>query len=300
MGPYTVDSQLPTVLVTAAVSVATTLVATFYGPAWKDRLDARRGARQRSEQVLARYSEPLARAAFDLQSRLYNIRGQGFLTDERIPADYRRLSTLWLFGQFLAWLEIVRREVQVIDAGDVRRTTALQRHLFEVVDILATGGIGDPTFRVFRATQRAVGELMVVERGVDDRHRSDSLGYGEFVRRFETEPQFARFGDGLDRYVVRLVRGEPAGPRISLAQRALIDLIDFVDPDWVRFPDPDERGRIPLPDGLHYPKRQRAGSEFARFTSGDDPAPVLTGWARDRGLPVRGEPPGDGGAPLTG
>ena len=78
--------QLVTVVVTAVVSVATTLVVVFLGPAWKDRVDSQRASRQRSEQLLARYSEPLSRAAFDLQSRLYNICRQHFLTASGIPA----------------------------------------------------------------------------------------------------------------------------------------------------------------------------------------------------------------------
>jgi hypothetical protein len=168
------DVQLLTVAVTAAVSVATTLVAVLSGPAWKDRVDTRRVSRQRSEHLLARYFEPLAWAAFDLQSRLYNIYRQQLMTASRISEPYRRFSTLWFYGQFLAWIEIVRREVQVIDVGDVRRTARLQRHLFDVLDIMATDGIADASFRVFRADQRAIGEAVVTERSTGEHRRSDS------------------------------------------------------------------------------------------------------------------------------
>jgi hypothetical protein len=91
-------------------------------PVWKDRVDARRSSQQRSNELLMRYSEPLARAAFDLQSRLYNICRKWFMTGSGTPEEHRRFSTLWLFGQFLGWVEIVRREVQVINYGDIRRT----------------------------------------------------------------------------------------------------------------------------------------------------------------------------------
>lgn len=43
------NAQIAAVVVTAAVSIATTLVAVFYGPSWKDRIEARRASRQRSE-----------------------------------------------------------------------------------------------------------------------------------------------------------------------------------------------------------------------------------------------------------
>jgi hypothetical protein len=238
-----------TVAVTAAVSVATTLVAVLFGPAWKDRVDTRRVSRQRSEHLLARYFEPLAWAAFDLQSRLYNIYRQQLMTASRISEPYRRFSTLWFYGQFLAWIEIVRREVQVIDVGDVRRTARLQRHLFDVVDIMATDGIADASFRVFRADQRAIGEAMVTERSTGEHRRSDSMGYACSASR-------------------------PTG-RSPDGSPALIDLIDFVDPDWIRFPDANERGRLPAPAGIVDRTRSRPKTQAARFRFQSDPLPIL-------------------------
>lgn len=285
------DVQLWPVLATALVSVATTLVAVFYGPAWKDRVDARRALQQRSEQLLARYSEPLARAAFDLQSRLYNMCRLGFMTASNIPERYRRLSTLWFYGQFLAWVEIVRRDVQVIDFGDVRRTAALQRRLFDVVDILASDSIPDPTLRIFRADQRAIGELMVTERSTADEHRGDSLGYAQFVQRMNTDAVLAGWFAGLDGDIVALVAGGALGARAVLTQRALIDLIDFLDPEWVRFPDPNERGKLPLPPGVVDPKRARPASRVARFRFETDPLSVLESWAQQRGLPLTRDEP---------
>jgi hypothetical protein len=284
-----VNAQLLTVLVTAVVSVATTLLAVFYGPAWKDRVDARRASRQRSEHLLARYSEPLARAAFDLQSRLYNIHRLGFLTASNIPEPYRRLSTLWFYGQFLAWVEIIRREVQVIDFGDVQRTAQLQRQLFDVVDIVASDSIPDAQFRVFRANQRAIGESMVTERTTGEHLRSDSLGYAEFVQRMEADPAFARWFDGLDRNITALVNGGSPGVRLVLTQRALIDLINFIDPNWIRFPDPNERGKLSPPSDVLDRKRTRPTTEVARFRYETDPLPTLAAWAHDNGLRTVGQ-----------
>jgi hypothetical protein len=282
-----VNAGVATVLVTAVVSVVTTLVAVFYGPTWKDRVEARRASRQRSAQLLARYSEPMARAAFDLQSRLYNISRKWFMAGSDTPDAYRRLSTLWLLGQFFGWLEIVRREVQVIDYGDVDRTTELQRHIFDVVDIFSTNSIDDPDLRIFRAEQRAIGELMVIERIAGDSRHSDILGYATFVEQLESVPAFARWFSRLADDLDRVMKGKHVGARLILVQRALINLIDFFDPDWIRFPDPNERGRIPLPLEYRDRKRLRPASEVARFRIEAEPYSVVDSWARERGLPMR-------------
>jgi hypothetical protein len=275
-----------TALITATVSISSTLVAVFYGPSWKDRVDAARARRLRSEQLLMRYSEPLARAAYELQSRLFNISHGRLMTESRTTLDYRRQSTLWLFGQFLAWVEIVRREVQVIDFGDLRRTAELQRHMFDVADILSSGGLDDPQFRLLRAEQRAVGELMVVDRGVGDQQRSDSMGYAEFNRNLEEDPAFTRWFAPLNETVDSLFQGNSVGFRAVLIQRRLIDLIDFFDPDYIRFPDRNERGRLPLPAGRVDRKRLRPPTQIARFRSASDPIATAEAWAQERRLQI--------------
>lgn len=284
------DAQVFAVLVTAGVSVLTTLIALLYGPAWKNRIDARRAREQRSDDLLARYSEPLARAAFDLQSRLYNICEGGFATSTTISDDYRDLSTRWLFGQFLAWVEIIRREVQVIDYGDLRRTAELQRHLFDVSDILASTTIKGAGLRLYRVEQRAVGELMVVERraGSGGSRRSDCMGFAEFVRRHEADPAFARWFEPVGVGMQSLPGPDSAAVRAALTQRALIDLIDFFDPAQVRFPDVNERGKVTLPPGANDRKRLRPVSEIARFRSSTDLFATMDGWAGRHGLTIDG------------
>lgn len=272
-------NEVVTALIGGAVGVLTTLLTVLYGPVWKSNLDRRRAQGDRSEQLLARYSEPLVRAAYDLQSRLYNLIRQSH--NPELTAQ----STLWLFGQYLAWVEILRREVQVLDLGDVVRTSRLQRHLFDITDVLASSSaanIQDDVFNIYRADQRAIGELMVVDRLINGSTRSDCLGYAEFVQRM-SDPTFSRWFSPLDRSIKVLAKGAAGHNRPVHLQRALIDLIDFLDPDRVRFPDPNERGRIPLPadvNPIEYGKRTRPAGQVARFRYPEgDPWPVLTTWA---------------------
>jgi hypothetical protein len=194
------------------------------------------------------------------------------------------MSTLWLFGQFLAWVEIMRREIQVIDYGDVRRTAELQRHLFDVIDILSSNTIADKTFRIFRAEQRAIGELMVIERTNGGLLRSDSMGYAEFVHRMEEDKDFARWFAPLCSGMEQLGQGGGVGHRAVLIQRALIDLIDFFDPMQIRFPDLNERGKVPMPPGVEDRKRLRPISEIARFRYSTDPYAVMSSWSKAYGL----------------
>jgi hypothetical protein len=249
-GGKVVTNEFLVVGISAGGGVLTTLVTVLYGPTWKARLDRRRDRQDRSERLLARYSEPLVRAAYDLASRIYNLVRYGG-AEGLTQGSPVELSTLWLFGQYFAWVEIVRREVQVLDLGEVRRTSQLQFLLYDISDMFASSrNIRDPVFNVVRADQRAIGEIMVVDRVVDGQTRSDSMGFACFKHTISVDAEFAGWFDGLRRNLATLAIGPEVHVRAILLQRALIDLIDFLDVDRVRFPDPNERGRIPLPAGV--------------------------------------------------
>jgi AAA ATPase-like protein len=66
------------------------------------------------EQVMSRYREPLLRAAFHLQSRVYNIVEQAFLLrylQRGSPAEqeYACRNTMFVLAEYLGWVEMLRR-----------------------------------------------------------------------------------------------------------------------------------------------------------------------------------------------
>ncbi|WP_433355885.1 hypothetical protein ACQP25_18170 [Microtetraspora malaysiensis] len=256
--------ELQIALISLATGVVTTILTVFYAPAWKGRVDARRERRDRSERLIVQYGEPLARAAFDLQSRLYNIIGRNPRTVRERP-ELIDDSTLWLFGQYLAWVEIFRREVQLMDLGEIRRTAELQQRLYEITEVLSSGRM-DPVFRILRPEQRAIGEIMVVDRQIAGQSRSDSMGFAEFRAR-QSDPAFNLWFTGLAENM-RILRenGADGALRGVCLQRELIRLIDFLDPDRIRFPNVKERGMLSLPsnapDGI-VAKQERNASRSA-------------------------------------
>jgi hypothetical protein len=97
----------------------------------------------RLEQVMSRYRDPLLNAAFDLQSRIYNLIAHGYWKkirsgdeDER---SYAVTSTLFVMAQYLAWAEALRRGVQFLASGPGQaqtRLAALQNALIDLLDFL--------------------------------------------------------------------------------------------------------------------------------------------------------------------
>lgn len=200
---------------------------------------------------MGRYRDSLLWAAFDLQSRIYNIlRGldtsrrpysKGFLgaflvdgTDRQ--ANYVRRSTAFVFAEYLGWVEIFRRDLQFLDLGDSKTNRRIMFLLATISETLsATSTSETECFRIFRADQRAIGETMIAP---DSKPRElRCLGYAAFDSMLASGGTPAEWIQELIDHV-ELAAREPgkAEDRLTCLQHHLIDLIDLLDPQDQRFP----------------------------------------------------------------
>ncbi len=212
---------------------------------------ARFHAKKQAEAILAKYREPLLRAAYELQSKIYNIVRQNLLkvyyvNGSDAEKEYALQNTLYVIAQYFGWTEILRREIQFLDLGEVRATRKIARlqenicHLF----LLDSDSLGR-RFRIFRGEQRAIGECMIT----NDPNGSSCTGYAAFVQ--QQDPAFRKWFDRLGMDIDELAQAsEPYSARLVMIQRALIDLIDFLDKKHVRFPK-EYRKKLPMPIDAH-------------------------------------------------
>jgi len=247
MAPMDDDPKIWTALVTALLALAGTLLTAVLASrdrrdleTLKDDLQSRREQKQAAasaEQVLARYRDPLLHAAYDLQSRCWNIVQQGFLErylqlGTQQEQHYAVENTVFLLAQYLGWTELIRQEVQFLDLGNKDRTRALRTLQDGIYSILQSdrGSFGK-RLRLFAGDQRAIGELMIVRPpGQTPR----CLGYAAFL--LKRPRQLDPWLDPLRNDLAALAAGPLDSTRLVSLQRALVDLLDFLDPASVRFP----------------------------------------------------------------
>jgi hypothetical protein len=226
--------------ITASISAAAALVSVWY---------ARRATRSErmaaAEELAKLFREPLLQAAFNLQSRIYNIIEQDFFErflsegNTKEEREYARLYTMYLFAQYFCWLEIIRSHSQFLDPRNDQINRAIASKAEAARDAFADSStIHDPTFRLFRGEQRALGEVMLT-RIADPQPggpRWECLGYAAFVAALEHE-QVARWFRRLEEDIAvtaRDRRGHDA--RLRRIQRGLMDVVDVLDPDSLRVP----------------------------------------------------------------
>ncbi|MGW8399277.1 hypothetical protein ACWGLP_21745 [Streptomyces lydicus] len=191
------------------------------------------------QDVMSRVRDPLLWAAYDLQSRIYNIaRSQfGFLAlyyKDGNPQErkYARLNTLYVIAEYFCWVEIIRRRVQFLDLGNREDNRKVVGLLHEVSNGFNADRNQGPGFRLFRGEQRAIGELMISEDG----DSPGCIGYAEFCRRLDADQEFCAWFNSLDEAIQLLGNEFYVESRLIEIQHTLIKLIKFLDEGGERFP----------------------------------------------------------------
>jgi hypothetical protein len=232
------DTAIIVALLAGTVSAGTAVYTNRLGA----RLEEQRHERTKAENaqaLLALYRDPLLRASFDLQSRLFNIVAQGFLGKYYThdgTREYASLNTAYVVAEYLGWVEILRQEVRFLDIGSEKDNAELTLHL-DAVRRAFLSDTTDPAFRLFNGEQRAIGEIMTC--ATEGSPRQVCLGYARFVER-QDEPAFAQWFTRLRSDVERLA-AEPGrhDERLRGLQHALVDLIVFLDEGKGRLPGRD-------------------------------------------------------------
>lgn len=239
-------------VVIALVGVAGVVLGGVVGLYGQAR-SASQARRREAEAVLAKYQEPLVHAAYELQSRLYNILELSFLQKyyirgDEAQRDYAVRNTVYVVGQYFGWSEILRREIQFLSYSDSNRTRVVadcQRGILEKFQS-DKGHLGRP-FQIWRGEQRAIGELMIDP----DATPVQCIGYAAFTQNDlpASLPWFRRLEADIEEIATT------PNPRLVELQHALVDLVRELDQDEIRYPD-EELGKVDLAPG-----RQSAQSE---------------------------------------
>jgi hypothetical protein len=198
-----------------------------------------------AEELVTRFREPLLYAIFNLETRIYNIIELDFFgrflgensTDSE--KEYAVLNTLYVFGQFFCWVDIMRRESQFIDPINDRKNRAYLAKIEAVFEAISDSiNIREKCFRLFRGEQRALGEVMLVpvEASKPGFPKLGCMTYPSFVQSLNDEQTarwFRRLREDIEE--IRKDVGRRDG-RLRLIHHRLIDLIDILDPDAWRIP----------------------------------------------------------------
>lgn len=187
--------------------------------------------RRDTERLVRTFTTPLVRAAETLERRIDNFvvnPGSTWYADD----EYYRLSTLFVFADYLGWVRTLERQFGFVPVESAARGRQLQHRLDGLFRALTSRayfrGAADPAAveasELPRFMLRAIGEAVT-----DPKEPRKSTEFTEFVRRYEAEPQFRRWFAELDAFL-RTAGADLARSRLIAAQANLRALMLFLDP----------------------------------------------------------------------
>jgi hypothetical protein len=197
-------------------------------------LDAERERRQEQKSALeaaSRVYEPLAQAAAELQSRIYNIVTTGWVgIVERYQShgDYAEVSTAFLFAHYFGWIE-ARRQAVLTSSGAGERDAVVSTAIDNVRQIMRKTD-HEEGFLFYQVEQRGIGELMFSWEAVGDTGERLPYveGYAAFCKRYHHDADFRQWFQPVDTGISLVATGQHS--RLLEIHRALLDLIKVLDP----------------------------------------------------------------------
>lgn len=239
----------PVVLV-ALITSCTTLVALLLTLAANVRT-TRQARRTQVLDLVARDRDPLLWAAFDLRTMLYSAVELGVLHTYAQEQDERSRTQLswsvFTVCQYLGWVEIFRRGIPFIDLGHDKHNQRLFSHIHAVTRAFSSNHLNGEELLLLRGEQRAIGEVMTLAPG-SRTEPADCIAFTAFHARLASEPDFASWIKSVQDSIEKLAALESARTeRVTVLQNRLSELIDFLDPEQVRFPS-RLRDRLALPE----------------------------------------------------
>jgi hypothetical protein len=235
LGEYTIGWALLSALVTAVIGGFIGAGAKFL---FEGLLTPRVAQSREARRLLALYTAPLTRSAEALERLINNFVRNADAYPYR-DSDYYRLSALYAFGDYLAWVELVERDFGFVSLDSTRQTRRFKQRFYgpfraltsqayfrwadhrDDVDQAAVTGSAVP-----RNMLRAIGEVML-----DDVRERRTKSFTEFTLQFTRDAQFARWFADLDRVLNEAEAGNAfARDRLIASGANLRALVVFLDP----------------------------------------------------------------------
>jgi hypothetical protein len=162
---------------------------------------------------------------------LYNILALDFIgkwvKDERTgKRDAAIHSTLYVFAQFFAWRELIRREVQYLRFSRDEQTRLFAQLLRDIGEEFLADRYGQQ-FMIWRVEQRGLGERMIIPA---DGGKA-CLGYAAFL---DQRGMMDEWLNPIERDLENIDDG--GRKRLTNVQHLLVDLIRQLDDNKKRYP----------------------------------------------------------------
>lgn len=224
--------QIPVLLWLVLSSLVGGVVGASIKFGFEDLLRPMVGDRREARRLVAKYTVPLVRSAESLERRINilvnNEDRRWFEADE-----YFRLSTLYVFGEYMGWIRILEKSFGFLPFESSERGEQFNRCLNGVFRALTSHAyfragpideVSDSLIERFKLT--AIGEMMIAADGCT------VIDYTDFVRRYRDDDEYRGWFSDLEAFLrAAIPENQLRWDRLILTGANVRALICFLDPD---------------------------------------------------------------------
>lgn len=228
-----ISAELAAALVSSMAALIS-VVSTFLFKRQMDR--EQQAVIQRNKLDL--YQHPLLLAAVALYWKLEHILNKGFtvylFSQSSTEAQKRYVfqHTAYVIASFLSWVRIIKRQVLFMRIAERDSESALMwDHVEEIIHAFSSDApeVGHHSFLIWRGTQEAIGEEMIIHSPIDDMPRC--AGYSTFCSLIKEKPFLKELVEDTE----KMLRSQTSHLRLTTISERLIPLAEHLDPKQVYF-----------------------------------------------------------------
>lgn len=191
--------------------------------------------RRQTRKLYKKYKNPISSAANTLERQINTIvrsKGEAWLRE-----NYFTLSTCYKFGVFFFWVRQIEQDLGYLQLDSSKKTKEFTRTLYGpfagISSIRRYFKDQTDSSRVVlrRDFTRAIGEDMLADSSANTDH-PHPIGFSNFVRRFDSDPQFAQWFSSL----IELLKDCSQAPPEIIIERLIVTgahlklLLKLLDP----------------------------------------------------------------------
>jgi hypothetical protein len=138
-----------------------------------EKLKERNIRKLENNKLLQKYKDPLLQAARELFINIENIFK---IKNNFLKTDIDRKTLIFCFVQFLCWVEIIRKNLIIMDDINSSKFFNLRDKLQDIQNCFNNNFVEDNKFKINYAEQKAIGELMT--------ENNTCIKYTEFINKY--------------------------------------------------------------------------------------------------------------------
>ncbi|KAF8178393.1 hypothetical protein K438DRAFT_1605168 [Mycena galopus ATCC 62051] len=177
-----------------------------------------------------KYHNPILLSAHELQGRFYNIASNNLYFFRPRHDDYVIRHTIYLIGQYFAWLAILQKEVQFLAFDRSQDAIAFRDRSHAIREAFSSSHPKYGTeLIVWAGYQTAIGEIMIRKEEGGQRM---CMTYPEFCSEWDNREEFRNWFQAIEADL--RLQGQNFR-RMRHVQNVLIDLVEVLDPKRERY-----------------------------------------------------------------